>query len=262
MRHTRSRSARRRKPHILLAVPTIWRTPGDTRAKTRAEIPPTVYTYSYHTHTPKFIYIYTHTQQVRGAHTQYKHTYKHPHTHTIQIILYTQKHIYIKYTYTNMHIYIIVIHGNVNAHISILLYISILLTETTAAQNEVALGYHRLRGLYSPAVVFATTIYTKIKSKFKTKKNLYTIHCVQLSQSILVQLSITLSMQLLSKSLCIVSLSEPAYSHSQSLKLTCSFTHSLSIPFLSLSTGFLYVTLSTTIFQKALHIFTFKYTFF
>ena len=59
-----------------------------------------------------------------------------------------------------MHIYIKVIHGHVNAHISILLHI---------------------------------TIYTKIKSKFKTK-NLYTIHCVQLSQSILVLLSITLSL--------------------------------------------------------------------
>ena len=160
-----------------------------------------------------------------------------------------------------MHIYIIVIHVHVNAHISILLYIIILLTKTTAAQNEVALGYHRLRGLYFPAVVSVTTICSKIESKFKTK-NLYTIHCVQLSQSILVLLFITPSMQLLSKSLCIVSLSEPAYSHSQSLKLTRSFTHSLSIQFLPLSTGYLYVTLSTTIFQKALHIFTFKYTFF
>ena len=92
-----------------------------------------------------------------------------------------------------MHIYIIVIHVHANAHISILLYIIILLTKTTAAQNEVALGYHRLRGLYFLAVVFVTTIYTKIESKFKTK-NLYTIHCVQLSQTILVLLSITPSM--------------------------------------------------------------------
>ena len=92
-----------------------------------------------------------------------------------------------------MHIYIIVIHVHVNAHISILLYIIILLTKTTAAQNEIALGYHRLRGLYFPAVVSVTTICSKIKSKFKTK-NLYTIHCVQLSQSILVLLSITPSM--------------------------------------------------------------------
>ena len=92
-----------------------------------------------------------------------------------------------------MHIYIIVIHVHVNAHISILLYIIILLTKTTTAQNEVALGYHRLRGLYFPAVVSVTTICSKIESKFKTK-NLYTIHCVQLSQSILVLLFITPSM--------------------------------------------------------------------
>ena len=34
----------------------------------------------------------------------------------------------------------------------------ILLTKTTAAQNEVALSYHRVRGLYFMAVVFAATI--------------------------------------------------------------------------------------------------------
>ena len=33
--------------------------------------------------------------------------------------------------------------------------IFILLTKTTAAQNDVALSYHRLRGLYFLAVVFA-----------------------------------------------------------------------------------------------------------
>ena len=32
---------------------------------------------------------------------------------------------------------------------------TILLTKTTAAQNEVALSYHRVRGLYFLAVVFA-----------------------------------------------------------------------------------------------------------
>ena len=32
------------------------------------------------------------------------------------------------------------------------------LTKTTAAQNEVALSYHRVRGLYFLAVVFAVTI--------------------------------------------------------------------------------------------------------
>ena len=161
-----------------------------------------------------------------------------------------------------MHIYIIVEHVHVNAHISILLYIIILLTKTTAAQNEVALGYHRLRGLYFPAVVSVTTICSKIESKFKTK-NLYTLHCVQ---TLSINPSPTLHHSLLcnySLRVCAsFSLSEPAYSHSQSLKLTRSFTHSLSIQFLPLSTGYLYVTHSTTIFQKALHIFTFKYTFF
>ena len=67
-----------------------------------------------------------------------------------------------------MHIHIIAIHVHANAHIYLLLHITILLTKTTAMQNEVALGYHRLHELYFPAVVFVT-IYTKIKSKFKTK---------------------------------------------------------------------------------------------
>ena len=93
-----------------------------------------------------------------------------------------------------MQTYIIVIHVHVNAHISILLYIIILLTKTTAAQNEVALGYHRLRELYFLAVVSVTTICSKIKSKFKTKNLYIIIHCVQLSQSILVLLFITPSM--------------------------------------------------------------------
>ena len=34
----------------------------------------------------------------------------------------------------------------------------IILTKTTAAQNEVALSYHRVRGLYFQAVVFEATI--------------------------------------------------------------------------------------------------------
>ena len=37
-----------------------------------------------------------------------------------------------------------------------------LLTKTTAAQNEVALSYHRVRGQYFLAVVFAVTIYKLI----------------------------------------------------------------------------------------------------
>ena len=36
----------------------------------------------------------------------------------------------------------------------------ILLIKTTAAQNEVALSYHSMRGLYFLAVVFAATIVT------------------------------------------------------------------------------------------------------
>ena len=35
-----------------------------------------------------------------------------------------------------------------------------LFTKTTAAQNEVALSYHSVRGLYVLAVVFAATIAT------------------------------------------------------------------------------------------------------
>ena len=34
----------------------------------------------------------------------------------------------------------------------------ILLTKTTAARNEIALSYHKVRGLYFLAVVFAATI--------------------------------------------------------------------------------------------------------
>ena len=36
---------------------------------------------------------------------------------------------------------------------------AILLTKTTAARNEIALSYHRVRGLYLMAVVFAATIF-------------------------------------------------------------------------------------------------------
>ena len=37
------------------------------------------------------------------------------------------------------------------------LYCIILLTKTTAVKNDVALSYHRVRGLYLQAVVFAAT---------------------------------------------------------------------------------------------------------
>ena len=39
-----------------------------------------------------------------------------------------------------------------------LLEMTILLTKTTAAQNEVELSYYKVRGLYYLAVVFAATI--------------------------------------------------------------------------------------------------------
>ena len=40
----------------------------------------------------------------------------------------------------------------------ILFTITILLTKITDAQNEVALSYHRVRGLYFVAIIFAATI--------------------------------------------------------------------------------------------------------
>ena len=93
LRHTKSRNARRRKPHILLlllAVPTICRTPGDTRAKIRrsAHHPrnPTYslhFIHSYHTHIPNKFIPYAHNK----VHTYiyihiYTHIHIHIHTHT------------------------------------------------------------------------------------------------------------------------------------------------------------------------------------
>ena len=43
------------------------------------------------------------------------------------------------------------------------IWFCILLIKTTAAQNEVALSYYRVRGLYFLAVVFVTTIVTLIE---------------------------------------------------------------------------------------------------
>ena len=112
MRHTKSRSARRRKPHmllLLLAVPTICRTPGDTRAKTRrsAHHPrnPTYslhFIHSYHTHIPyKFIpyahnkvHIYIYTTRARRAHTAQTYTHTHTHPHNTNNIIYTNTHIH------------------------------------------------------------------------------------------------------------------------------------------------------------------------
>ena len=118
MRHTKSRSARCRTLHILLAVPTICRTTSDTRAKTRRSTQHSKNpTYSLHlfiqyVHTKVHIYIYT--TSARRTHTAQAYTQKHIQTHalthtstpahTIQIILYTQIHIYIIYTICSMHI--------------------------------------------------------------------------------------------------------------------------------------------------------------
>ena len=41
---------------------------------------------------------------------------------------------------------------------------SILLAKITAARNEVALSYRRVRGLFFLAVIFAVTLFTTIKN--------------------------------------------------------------------------------------------------
>ena len=48
---------------------------------------------------------------------------------------------------------------------------TILLTITTAAQNEVALSYHRVRELHFLAVVFVATVYNIIKKEITDKVN-------------------------------------------------------------------------------------------
>ena len=47
---------------------------------------------------------------------------------------------------------------------------AILLTKITATQNEVALSYLRLRGLYFLAVVFATTITVDKQEVFSCRR--------------------------------------------------------------------------------------------
>ena len=55
--------------------------------------------------------------------------------------------------------------------------VTIPLTKTTAAQNEVALSYHCVRGLYFMAVVFVTTILTIIIcTLYPQKKSLRSPH--------------------------------------------------------------------------------------
>ena len=46
---------------------------------------------------------------------------------------------------------------------------TILLTKTTAAQNEVALSYHKVRGLYFLVVVSVRSIYEVSNMKFDSK---------------------------------------------------------------------------------------------
>ena len=48
--------------------------------------------------------------------------------------------------------------GKCKAGLLIPSFLPILLTKTTAAQNEGTLRYHKVRGLYIQAVVFAATI--------------------------------------------------------------------------------------------------------
>ena len=108
MRHTKSRNARRRKPHILLlllAVPTICRTPGDTCAKTRCSAHhPRNPTYSLHLFIPYahnkvhiYIYVYIYKTRARRAHTAQTYT----HTHT-QALTHTQAHTHTS-THTSTH---------------------------------------------------------------------------------------------------------------------------------------------------------------
>ena len=46
---------------------------------------------------------------------------------------------------------------------------TILLTKTTAEQNEVALSYHKVRGLYFLAIVFVRSIYEASNMKLDSK---------------------------------------------------------------------------------------------
>ena len=48
-----------------------------------------------------------------------------------------------------------------------MLFLTILLTKTTAAQNEDALSYHKVRGLYFLAVISVATIVGNVHNKNK-----------------------------------------------------------------------------------------------
>ena len=61
-------------------------------------------------------------------------------------------------------VYCILFLSSTQQHISFGMYdvLAILLTKTTAVQNEVALSYHRVRGLCFQAVIFGETIIISI----------------------------------------------------------------------------------------------------
>ena len=96
------------------------------------------------------------------------------------------------------------------------------ITKTTAAQNEDALSYHSVRGLYFQAVVFVATIH-----KHHT---LFVVPCVNYVSSLLLQFSITLycySSSIVS-TLCLCLCISPFLS-----PLSHSLARSLSLSFLS-----------------------------
>ena len=59
------------------------------------------------------------------------------------------------------------------------IHLTILLTKTTAAQNEAALSYHRVRGLYFLAVVFVSNKYNSYYDTLKT----VTVSLLQLTRA-------------------------------------------------------------------------------
>ena len=61
--------------------------------------------------------------------------------------------------------------------------VNVLLTITTAAQNEVALSYHRMRGLYFRVVVFATPILPCCLIISRAKDSIYVIYLYMVVES-------------------------------------------------------------------------------
>ena len=69
----------------------------------------------------------------------------------------TLKKLYI-YIYITVEMFLKSAPCNIYYNVYFHLYIIIVVAKTTAAQNEVALTYHKVRGLYFLAVVFAASI--------------------------------------------------------------------------------------------------------